>query len=158
MQFHEFGEEGNPTLLVMHSMLCDWQKFREIFMPLERDFHVIYPALNGCYNGAPNFNSFANECAEIEKYIMDNYNGNLDVVIGVSQGATLMSILASRGAVAIKKSIQDGVYVAHQGKLSHWACALLLVWLFSMFSKPFRGRSISLCGSGLRWAPRSLPR
>ena len=34
MQFHEYGEENRKTLLVMHGMLCDWRKFREIFMPI----------------------------------------------------------------------------------------------------------------------------
>ncbi len=59
MQFHEFGNIENPTLLVMHGMLCDWRKFREVFMPLERKYRVIYPAMNGCYDGAPDFKSFA---------------------------------------------------------------------------------------------------
>ena len=59
MQFHEFGNIENPTLLVMHGMLCDWRKFRELFQPLEQNFCVIYPAMNGCYDGAPDFKSFA---------------------------------------------------------------------------------------------------
>ena len=115
MQFHEFGDKGNPTLLVMHGMLCDWRKFRELFQPLEQDFHVIYPAMNGCYDGAPAFRSFADECSEIERYLSDHHGGRLD-------GATLMAILASRHVVSIDKAILDGVYVAHQGKL----CADLL--------------------------------
>jgi pimeloyl-ACP methyl ester carboxylesterase len=131
MQFHEFGDKGNKTLLVMHGMLCDWRKFREIFMPLEQDFRVIYPAMNGCYDGAPDFKSFADECAEIEKYIVDNYNGQVNAVIGVSQGATLMAILASRNVVTIKKAILDGVYVAHQGKL----CADLAIKAFLRMQK-----------------------
>jgi pimeloyl-ACP methyl ester carboxylesterase len=131
MQFHEFGDKGNKTLLVMHGMLCDWRKFREIFMPLEQDFRVIYPAMNGCYDGAPDFKSFADECAEIEKYIVDNYNGQVNAVIGVSQGATLMAILASRNVVTIKKAILDGVYVAHQGKL----CADLALKAFLRMQK-----------------------
>ena len=34
MQFHEFAEEEKPTLLIMHGMLCDWRKFREILKAL----------------------------------------------------------------------------------------------------------------------------
>ena len=30
MQFHEYGDMGKKTLLVMHGMICDWRKFREI--------------------------------------------------------------------------------------------------------------------------------
>ena len=131
MQFHEFGEEGKPTLLVMHGMLCDWRKFREIFMPLEYDHRVIYPAMNGCYDGAPDFRSFADECTEIERYLIDEHDGKLDAVVGVSQGATLMAILASRHVVSIDKAILDGVYVAHQGKL----CADLALKAFLRMQK-----------------------
>ena len=131
MKFHEFGDKGDKTLMVMHGMLCDWRKFRELFQPLEQDFRVIYPAMNGCYDGAPDFKSFTDECAEIEKTIKCNYNGKVDAAIGVSQGATLMAILASRDAVTIKKAILDGVYVAHQGKL----CADLALKAFLRMQK-----------------------
>ena len=120
MQFHEYGDIGKRTLLVMHGMSCDWHKFREIFKPLEQDNRVIYPAMNGCYDGAPDFRSFADECAEIENYVIDHHEGRLDAVVGVSQGATLMAILASRNIITINSAILDGVYVAHQGKLCAW--------------------------------------
>ena len=131
MQFHEFGDNRNPTLLVMHGMLCDWRKFREIFMPLEQDYRVIYPAMNGCYDGAPDFKSFADECAEIERFLIGSYDGKLDVAVGVSQGATLMAILASRHVISIDKAILDGVYVAHQGRL----CADLALKAFLRMQK-----------------------
>ena len=131
MQFHEYGEKGKKTLLVMHGMICDWRKFREIFMPLEQDYRVIYPAMNGCYDGAPDFISFADECAEIEQNIIENYDGRLDAVVGISQGATLMAILAARHVTTIDKAILDGVYVAHQGKL----CANLALKAFLRMQK-----------------------
>ena len=120
MQFHEYGDIGKKTLLVMHGMICDWRRFREIFKPLEQNCRVIYPAMNGCYDGSPDFRSFADECAEIENYVIDHHEGRLDAVVGVSQGATLMAILASRNVITIDKAILDGVYVAHQGKLCAW--------------------------------------
>ena len=131
MQFHEYGAQGKKTLLVMHGMICDWRKFREIFMPLEQDFRVIYPAMDGCYDGAPDFRSFADTCGEIEQYIREQHGGRLDAVVGVSQGATLMAILASRSGIVIEKAILDGVYVAHQGKL----CALLALRAFLKMQK-----------------------
>ena len=131
MQFHEYGDTGKKTLMVMHGMICDWQKFRELFMPLEQDFRVIYPAMNGCYDGAPDFRSFAEECSEIERYLIDHHNGRLDAAVGVSQGATLMAILASHGIVSVDKAILDGVYVAHQGKL----CADLALKAFLRMRK-----------------------
>ena len=126
MQFHEYGSEDSRTLLIMHGMICDWRRFRELFQPLEQDYRVIYHAMNGCYDGAPDFRSFADECTELEQYLMENHNGRLDVAVGVSQGATLMAVLASRNNVSIDKAILDGVYAAHQGKL----CAYLALKAF----------------------------
>ena len=39
MQFHDFGKTTGKTVMVMHGMICDWQKFREIFKPLEEGYH-----------------------------------------------------------------------------------------------------------------------
>lgn len=115
----------------MHGMLCDWQKFREIFKPLEEEYHVIYPAMNGCFEDSPAFQSFDDECIEIERYASEKHDGKLDAVIGISQGATLMSILLSRNSINVDKAILDGIYVAHQGKL----CALLTLKAFARMQK-----------------------
>ena len=131
MQFHDFGKTTNKTIMVMHGMICDWQKFREIFKSLEEEYHVIYPAMDGCYENAPDFKSFENECTEIEKYVKENHDGKLDAVIGISQGATLMAILLSRNNVKVDKAIFDGIYVAHQGKL----CARLALKAFTRMQK-----------------------
>ena len=131
MQFHEYGNTAGRTVMVMHGMLCDWRKFREIFKPLEEEYHVIYPAMNGCFENAPDFESFYKECEEIERYVLENHDGKLNAVIGISQGATLMSILLSRNNVGVEKAILDGVYVAHQGKL----CAKLALKAFTRMQK-----------------------
>ena len=131
MQFHEYGNTAGRTVMVMHGMLCDWRKFREIFKPLEEEYHVIYPAMNGCFENAPDFESFDKECEEIERYVSENHSGKLNAVIGISQGATLMSILLSRNNVSVEKAILDGVYVAHQGKL----CAKLALKAFTRMQK-----------------------
>lgn len=115
----------------MHGMLCDWKKFRALFQSLEEDFRVIYPAMDGCYEGSPDFTSFSDECEAIEQYVLDKHDGKLDAVIGISQGATLMAILASRNTIKIDKAILDGVYVAHQGAL----CARLGLKAFTGMQK-----------------------
>ena len=131
MQFHECGNTERKTVMVMHGMLCDWRKFREIFRPLENDFHVIYPAMDGCYDGSDEFRSFEYECEQIERYVLEKHQGRLDAVIGISQGATLMAILLSRNNVKADKAILDGIYVAHQGKL----CAMLALKAFIRMQK-----------------------
>ena len=116
MEFHTFGDKHNKKLLLMHGMLCDWRKFHELLKALDECFYTIYPAMDGCYDGAPDFVSFADECAQIEQYVKANFEGKLDAVWGASQGATLMSELLARNNVEVGRAILDGVYLAHQGK------------------------------------------
>ena len=116
MEFHTFGNRGGKTLLLMHGMLCDWAKFHELLKPLDETFYTVYPAMDGCYDGSPDFVSFADECEQIERYVTETLDGKLDAVWGASQGATLMSELLSRNRIKIDTAILDGIYLAHQGK------------------------------------------
>ena len=104
--------------MIIHGMLCDWRKFHELLMPLEEKFYVIYPAMTGCYEGSPDFVSFADECVQIEKYVNEELGGDLLAVLGVSQGATLITELMARNRLNIKGVILDGVYLAHQGMMA----------------------------------------
>ena len=100
----------------MHGMLCDWEKFHELLKPLDEAFFTIYPAMDGCYDGSPDFISFADECEQIEQYVTGHFGGKLDAVWGASQGATLMSELLARNNIKVDAGILDGIYLAHQGK------------------------------------------
>ena len=64
------------------------------------------------------FVSFADECAQIEAYILENFDGKLDAVWGASQGATVLTELLARNRIVVQKAILDGVYLAHQGKMA----------------------------------------
>ena len=88
MQFHSYGDKKNKTILALHGMLCDWQKFRELLKPLEETYYVIYPAMTGCYDGSENFVSFAKESEQIEAYVTENLGGELYAVWGASQVVT----------------------------------------------------------------------
>ncbi len=118
MQFHAFGDKKNKRVLALHGMLCDWRKFRELLRPLEDSYYVIYPAMTGCYDGSEDFVSFADECAQIEAYVLENLGGKLDAVWGASQGATVLTELLARNRIQVPTAILDGVYLAHQGKLT----------------------------------------
>ena len=118
MQFHTYGDIRHRKILLLHGMLCDWARFRELLKPLEATYFVIYPAMTGCYDGSPDFVSFADECTQIEQYVLGQFGGELDAVWGASQGATVLTELLARNRIRVKTAILDGVYLAHQGKLT----------------------------------------
>lgn len=118
MLFNTFGNIENPTLLIMHGMMNDWKIIYKKMKSLENDFYLIVPAMDGCYDGAKDFTTFADQCRQIEEFVQSNLAGKLDMVYGISQGATLMDDLLSRNNIEIKVAILDGLYVARQGKLA----------------------------------------
>ena len=118
MLFNEYGDKNKPTILLMHGMLQDWHSMYDLMHFLEEDYHLIIPAMNGMYPNAPEFKDFASECEEIETYILDKYEGKILAVYGISQGATVMTELLARNKVKIEYAFLDGLYVAHQGKIS----------------------------------------
>lgn len=118
MLFNEYGDKSKPTILLMHGMLQDWHSVYVFMHYLEDDYHLVIPAMNGMYPDSPKFICFENECKEIEDYILSNHNGHILAVYGISQGATVMTELLSRNKIKIDYAFLDGLYVAHQGKLS----------------------------------------
>ena len=118
MLFNEFGSKENPAILLMHGMLQDWHSVYDFMHYLEKDYRLIIPAMNGMYPNAPQFVNFEKECEEIEEFLTTNYEGHILAVYGISQGATVMTELLARNKVQIDYAFLDGLYVAHQGKLS----------------------------------------
>ena len=109
MLFNEFGKKGNKVILCMHGMCQDWHSEYELVKPLEKEFRLIIPAMDGFYDNCPSdFTSFADQARQIEEYVKENYNGHLD-------GLMIVELL-SRGNIDVDVAVTDGVYVAHQGK------------------------------------------
>lgn len=120
MLFNEFGSKENPTLLIMHGMLQDWHSEYEALAPLASDYRLIVPAMDGFYDGCPEFTSFADQCRQIEEFVHENYGGTLHGAYGASQGGLMLVELMTRNRIRIDTVILDGVYVAHQGAIAGW--------------------------------------
>ncbi len=120
MLFHEFGPKEAPPVLLMHGMMQHWQSLYDMLKPLEVRYRLILPAMDGFYDHSPTFTSFADQARQIEEYVSANYGGTLHGAYGVSQGGLMLTELLSRNNISIKTVIMDGVYVAHQGRISGW--------------------------------------
>lgn len=132
MLFKEFGKKGKPVILGLHGMCQNWKSEYEMLKPLENDFRLIIPAQDGFYDDCPqDFTSFADQARQIEEYVKENYNGHLDGLFGQSQGGLMVVELLSRGNIDVDIAVTDGVYVAHQGKLS----GLGTYWMFKYYKE-----------------------
>lgn len=120
MVFHVFGSRDNPAVLCLHGMLARWETEYEASKPLERDFCLIVPGMDGMYPGSGDFTSFADQCRQMEEFITKEFQGHIHGVFGASQGATILSELLARGNIQVDVAVLDGIYLAHQGKLAAW--------------------------------------
>lgn len=131
MVFHTFGDKNKPVVILMHGMCQHWKCMYELMAKLEENYYLIIPGMDGFYEGADDFTTFANQCEQIENYINENHNGKVYGFYGVSQGTIVGSELLARKKIEINKAYFDGTYVAHQGYLAGLAT-------YSMFSKAKR--------------------
>lgn len=120
MLFNEFGDKNNPAVLCMHGMMQRWESEYELLKPLEEHYRLIIPAMDGFYDGCEDFTSFADQARQIEEYVQTHYNGKLHGAYGASQGGLMLTEILTRNCISIKTVVMDGVYVAHQGKISGW--------------------------------------
>lgn len=131
MLFNEFGDKNNPTVLLLHGMMQNWENIYEHLKPLEEVYHLIIPAQDGFYDGSKDFTSFADQARQIEEFINENYKGKIHGAFGASQGGLLLTELLTRNKVDLGTVIMDGCYVAHQG----WISAKATAWMFKTYTK-----------------------
>lgn len=129
MEFHEYGPENAPTILITHGMMQHWESMKVLLLPLSADYRLIFTAMDGFYKGSDSFTTFAHQAHQIEEYVLVHYNGQLHGAYGASQGALLLTELLTRGNISITSTIMDGCYVAHQGRLA----GLVTAWMFCKY-------------------------
>lgn len=132
MLFNEFGNKNGKVLLCLHGMCQNWLTEYELLKPLEKDFRLIIPAMDGFYDNCPcDFTTFSDQASQIEEYVIKHHNGHIDGTFGQSQGGLMSVEILSRGIIKIDISIMDGCYIAHQGKIA----GLGTYWMFKYYKE-----------------------
>lgn len=129
MEFHEFGNTEKPAVLIMHGMMQHWRSLYDLLQPLADHYRLIFAAMDGFYEGSGEFTCFADQARQIEAYVQANHGGKLHGAYGASQGGLMLTELLTRGNIAIRTTIMDGCYVAHQGAVSGKVTA----WMFCKY-------------------------
>lgn len=90
--------------------------------------------MDGFYEGSSDFTTFADQARQIEEYVQTHYGGRLHGAYGASQGGLMLTELLTRGNIAIRTTIMDGCYVAHQGAIAGQVTA----WMFCRYKNTGR--------------------
>lgn len=122
MKFFEFGKENEKTLLLLHGVCTTWQKS---FMPLielaKEEFHVVAVALDGFNPEEPEVNgvSAQAEAKIIAEYIVNNFDGKIDIVLGESWGGMVTNEIMLDPRVSVHTVIADGYTIMKYPQFKH---------------------------------------
>ncbi len=109
MQFHEFGKQENPLVLLIHGTLTPWQMWMPMIEAWKERYFLVVPALNGHVEEEDSeYLSAEAEAEEIASYVTQNYGVNAYLVCGLSMGGIVANKLLEQGILSIKHLILDG--------------------------------------------------
>ena len=109
MDFHIFGSEKAPVLVLIHGVLTPWQMWDKQIEYFAQRYRVIVPALDAHEEDrASEFVSIEDEARKIEDYIAENCGGEVHAVVGLSLGGVIAHELWINSRIKIKKLVLDG--------------------------------------------------
>lgn len=107
MTVHEFGEKGNPIIMLFPGTMCYWKgNFGGVIDKLSEKFFVAAVAYTGFdESDTESYVSVEDELKRIEKYIKENYNGEICAAYGCSLGGSFVAQLAARHNIKMQYGI-----------------------------------------------------
>lgn len=118
MNFHVFSKSEAPKIILIHGTLTPWQMWDEQIKHLRKKYHVTVVALDAHEEDkVSEFISIEQQAAQIEKYCVENYGGEVFAICGVSMGGAIASIIWRNGIVKIHNLIMDSAPIMPMGKI-----------------------------------------
>lgn len=109
MQFKVFGDQKNPSIMLIHGGGNSWWNFLRQARVLSEKYYVILPTLDG--HGEEYETPYISTEATVDKlmeYIEAECGGKLFAICGVSLGGQIVIELLSRKPYLVTKAIIDG--------------------------------------------------
>ena len=118
MRFITMGSEAFPTLLFIHGLSAAAEScYGKVGRCLQNQWHIVLCELDGHYDGSPVFPGIDDECEQIEAYILENHQGRIHGMVGLSLGGTIAVSILSRGRIQIERTILDAAFCVDMGLL-----------------------------------------
>lgn len=132
MNFHEFGDNTRPHIMLIHGGGNAWWNYLRQARVLSERYHVILPTLDG--HGEEHdipYVSTEKTADTLLEYIEEHCNGHLFALCGVSLGGQIAIELLSRKFDLVEKVIIDGSLCYPQPAMAY--CCIAAVRLFGRF-------------------------
>ena len=108
MRFNAFGENGNPSLLLIPGLGVSHEIFLPLIGLLKQEYSIVTAGIDGFLMGEESeFTSVDDQAAQTIRYIRENLGGHLEVAYGLSLGGKILSRIMERNEIVIDHAIMD---------------------------------------------------
>lgn len=116
MTIHEYGKNNAKTVVLVHPSVVMWDFFEYVVPWLEKEYHVIIPALPGYDDKNPkqDYTGVENIAEELAEWLIKNNITAIDVLYGCSMGGSIVLRMLSDNKITIKNTICDGGITPYQ--------------------------------------------
>lgn len=121
MNFHTFGDENKPVILLIHGVLTPWQVWEAQTEHFSKSYRVVVVALDAHEEErASEFLSIQDEAEKIENYVLEELGGSVFAICGISMGAAITNLIWQNGIIGAEKFVLDGAPLIPCGGLPKW--------------------------------------
>ena len=115
MNIHEFGKENKKIVLLIHPSVVKWDYFESVIPLLQKNYHLLVPALPGYdFENDSDFSSVEQIALELNGWIKANGYTEIYAVYGCSMGGSIALMVTLGQMIKIKHCIMDGGITPYQ--------------------------------------------
>ena len=115
MNLHEFGKENTQSIMLIHPSVVKWDYFEYVIPLLEKEYHVIVPALPGYdFDEKSDFTSVEKIASELNEWLKSKGFKELYAVYGCSMGGSIALMTALGQMIPIRHCVMDGGITPYQ--------------------------------------------
>ena len=115
MRIHEYGQENRECILLIHPSLVTWDYFENVIPLLEKDYHLLIPALPGYdLQDDSEFNSVVRIASELADALLQKNIHEVKAIYGCSMGGSIALRMAADGKLKAQHYVMDGGITPYQ--------------------------------------------
>ena len=113
---HEFGQENSSAIVLFHPLGVWWDIFAYVIPPLEKDYHLVIPAMPGHDPDQPGTDYTGVEaiCAEMTEWLLSRGLGRVACLYGCSMGGAVVTRMLAEGTIQPACAVIDAGMTPYQ--------------------------------------------
>ena len=115
MRIYEYGKQNPECILLIHPSLVTWDYFENVVPLLEKDYHLLIPAVPGYdLEDRSQFSSVEEIASELADELLQRGIREVKTIYGCSMGGSIVLRMAADGKLKGRNYIMDGGITPYQ--------------------------------------------